>query len=271
MIKWSIPLNAFNQRRLVYYRLIKAKTIYYRCTVSKWVWGIDPSLTGTGFAALNTRTNTVFLDRLSTSRTLPLLDRTDLIVRWLSAKYRLFKPALIIMEKAFVPFSGTNGRATVRISHAVDLNKLNHAIEYGLYLMGGALYRNTAARPVKKYISGNTNASKAEVQEAIVNHHGAQINNEDMNDAFSMGVLASGLLRLILSFNLKKFDYNDSKSMLAFQKALVASFNQKYEGEVIFNMLAAPDPDNNLCRMVPPTKCVVINRKHTLAEVHGIT
>jgi len=258
----GVKRHVFSNRRKLYYELIRARSVlnelYSGC---HFVWGLDLSLTGTGFAAIDVEAGDMIVDKCSTAKGLALHDRNILIADWLQNRYQILKPKIIIMEAAFIPF-GKN----MRITHAIRLNKLNHVIECLLYCMGGAIYRNVMPRSIKKYTIGDPSADKRKIQEYLTEKYGMTIDDNDMSDALSMALMGYDLFKLLTEFQFQDFDINSKKSMLSFFHALGDFFDNKKRAEVWFGLLTTGDSLVTIC---PEIKKTVVVRRHPVALTYS--
>ena len=260
-LKKAKRLSALERRQLVLYEFIKARSILSG-SVRKYVWGLDLSLTGTGFCAIDLETKEIYLDKYNTVATIPLIKRSAMIASWLGYRYMEMRPSCIIMEGAFIPFNKKNNFG---MAHAVDLNKLNHLIEFALYGMGGALYRNVPARSIKKYAVGQPSASKEEIRQGLCKERGIDIEDNDMSDAFAMALMAFDVYRLLTSFDFFKYNVTDAKEMLEFEKDLRVYLGPKYRAEVFMSILGT----SGLSSLIPEIDRVHIKRKHPIRLRYG--
>jgi Holliday junction resolvasome RuvABC endonuclease subunit len=177
----------------------------------KYVWGIDPSYTGTGFAAINIETGSVILEKFSSVDGESLVDRTNSINNYLVNAYKKYKPAVILMESAFY---------NRRTAASMILTKLNHAIELALYNEGGALYRGVSPTAAKKFITGDKSASKGMMADCIFAKYGYMITEHNMNDAFAFATIAKVLYLTFKNFDFHGYDCNSKDSMKLFVENL---------------------------------------------------
>ena len=201
-------------RRRMYYELTRVRAVLKAGHLEgrRYAWGIDPSYAGTGFCVLDLKDGkTIYLERLSTPPSLPIIMRTDMIVKWLERRFVKFPPVIIMMESTF--FDRKTAMSFI-------LSKLNHALEYELMRMGGALFRTVSPVTMKKFIMGKGNVRKKPVQDHIYQSYGHYIESDDMCDAFAFAIMGKEIMRILNKFDLSPYDINDDKSMREFAVAL---------------------------------------------------
>jgi Holliday junction resolvasome RuvABC endonuclease subunit len=250
-------MNQFLVRQLVIYELKKARSLLSDLFLDRcYVWGLDLSLTGTGFSAINVENKEIFIDKFSTSKEMPLMKRGAMIGSWLGYRYDSMRPAMIVLEGAFIPFG-----QKFRMAHSIDLVKLNYLIEFMLYSMGGSLYRNITPRSIKKYVTGTSKASKMDIRKRLCTERGIDLQDEDMSDAFSMALIALDFYRVLKSFELDAYDITDKKSMLQFSKDMGIFLGAKHRSEVMLGLMSV----GGLAQILPEIEVVKKIRCHPKA------
>jgi Holliday junction resolvasome RuvABC endonuclease subunit len=250
----STGRSIFSNRRKVYYELRRARTLLKTILADRdYVWGLDSSFKGTGLSITNLRTGYVMLDRFTTHTMASLVDRSCSLIEWLGCKYDLYKPAIILMESTFF----MQGKA-----ESLILTKLNHALEVGLYSMGGALYKAVAPTALKKYIVGTGPAAKSALQTVLQKQLGFMIHDYDLSDGMGLGIMAKDLYRLIMEFPIDKYSINDSKALCTMVHDIGDFLGEEKKAEVFFSLLYGNS--NNMfgiTAMLPDIKISAIERE----------
>jgi len=219
----------------------------------RYVWGLDSSLTGTGLAIIDLYTGEIMLDRFTTHGMASLVDRSCLLIDWLGAKYVAYKPVIILMESTFF------GQRT---AEALVLTKLNHAIEVGLYSMGGALYKGVAPPALKKYIVNYGRGRKAALQAVLEEQMGVPIRNNDLADGLGLAIMARDLRNIILNFPISQYDINDKTRLRDMLNALGDFLGEGNKADVLFSMLSGNSGNMfSITSMLPEIKVACVERE----------
>ena len=250
----STGRTTFSNRRKVYFELRRARALLNTILADRdYVWGLDSSFKGTGLSITNLRTGYIMLDRFTTHTMASLVDRSCSLIEWLGCKYDLYRPAIILMESTFF----TQGKA-----ESLILTKLNHALEVGLYSMGGALYKAVAPTSLKKYIVGVGPAKKSALQEVLQKQLGFMIHDFDLSDGMGLGIMAKDLYRLIMEFPIDKYSINSSKDLCNMVHDIGEFLGEEKKAEALFSLLYGNS--NNMfgiTAMVPEIKVSAIDRE----------
>ena len=250
----STSRSVFSNRRKVYYELIRSRALLKTMLSDReYAWGLDVSLAGTGLCIMNLKTGYVMLDRFTTHKMASLVDRSCSLIDWLGSKYELYKPAIILMESTFY----SQGMA-----ESIILTKLNHAVEVGLYSMGGALYKAVAPQSLKKYIAGTGPARKAAIQTVLEELTGIPIHSNDLADAFGLGIIARDLYRIMTEFPLDKYDINDKNSLRHMLDEIGDCLKNGKRSDVIFSILSGNTNNMfSIAALLPEIKRASIDRE----------
>lgn len=158
------------------------------------VIGIDPSLSGTGFIALDSRGEVVQRDRLTSEASghevLSRMNRYEMLVQEIKAKCRKWSPELVCIEG--YSFMSNFGSALDRI-------------EYG----GLLRYVLTREWPVlevspmslKKWASGSGKGDKTGVIVGITSLYGVRFGTSDEYDAYALARIALQIKKFEISAN----------------------------------------------------------------------
>jgi Holliday junction resolvasome RuvABC endonuclease subunit len=250
----STSRTVYSNRRKVYYELRRGRALLRSLFAERrYVWGLDSSLTGTGLTVIDLKDESAMMDRFTTHNMASLVDRSCSLIDWLGSKYELYTPVIILMESTFF---------SMNTAESLILTKLNHALEVGLYSMGGALYKGVSPMSLKKYIAGTGPAKKTAVQGVLSERIGFTIANNDLADSFGLAIMASDLYRLMLKFPIERYDVNNKNSMKNMLDDIGDFFNDKRKADVIFAMLAGNTGNMfSMTSMLPRIKMASIERE----------
>ncbi len=129
------------------------------------VLGVDPGLTRLGIAAVgrrDRRPELLFTDTVSTSRELPEADRLRLIHEALAAAIAAHRPESVAVERVAW---NKNAHSALHVARATGVVLLAAA-------QAGLAVEEYGPLEVKMAVTGQGNADKAQVREALVRLHG---------------------------------------------------------------------------------------------------
>jgi len=246
-------------RQYAYYNLYRASSVYKKhLSNRKYIWGIDPSLNGTGLAIYDINSKLIQLEKFSTFMETPLVARSESLVNWLAKRYELYKPIIVVMEGQFLSrFSGSS----------MAIVKLAYAVEYGILKMGGALYKNIAPSTLKAFVTGNGASSKLMVARALFYDYGHNIKDDDMADALGLCTVGIAIIDVLKKLKFKSYNINEPKSMLKFENDVIDIVDEMrpYKGKSLINIMYYID-HNRMCtllEMLPQLKQSVKIRRKT--------
>jgi len=245
-------VSIFSRRRRLLYELIRCRTFCNLLLSDRYyIWGIDLSLNGAGIAIIDVRNGNIMLDRYSTTANIPLFDRSYFTMKWLKQFYLKYTPLGIIMEGTFMNLRNPGV--------SLVLSRFNHAIEVGLYELGGCLYRSVMPRSIKKYTTNNDRATKEEMQKELQKKFGIWIYSNDMSDALGMALMGYDIYRLFTKLDLDSYDINSKQSMRVLENDCSNFVGDKTKFKSLFNILISSWSITNFYR---PTKTLAIRRIH---------
>jgi len=147
-------------------------------------------------------------------------------------------------------------------AESLILTKLNHAIEVGLYSMGGALYKGVAPQSLKKYIVGVGPARKVALQAVLENQMGFPIHSNDLADGLGLAIMAGDLYRIITKFPIESYDINSKNRLKDMLDDLSEFLGDEKKADVIFSLIGGNSGNMfSITSLLPDIKVAAIERE----------